>query len=932
MSDGFVNLHLHTNKSLLDGMIKADELMKKTLDFNQIAVAVTDHGNMYSIVDAHKEAKKQGQKFITGVELYTVKDHTIKGKAEGDSEATANRNHLIMLAKNKSGYQKMCRIVSKGYTDGFYYRPRVDRGIFEEFVDKKENDLIVSSACFVKGTKVTTENGIKNIEDVVKGDKVLTHKGVYKEVESPTQREYSAMMCNVKTLSGLNVECTSDHKFLVVSEYDATTSKTVGRYYKENVTSKMTEVENNALKSYSVVCKERWKEAFFLQRDDFLLTPINEEVKDVTELEITLYKYVKNDYVAYQKQIKITDEFLEFIGFCCANGKLKTMNFDKAKFGFYFISLKDDEQSYVFSLAKKFFGITPTIKDDCCFFSDSVSYEFFRTHIGNSIPNFVKTLPYKRQMKFIKGYFKNNINLNYPLNNAGYLQLNIPFEHFYDMMHIMHRNYITFIAKEYNGIYHLTIGNGLVTRLADFINGKTDEYERFSLDNPISCLPIEIDGVMYMKHRVVHVNRVMTDGQTQIVHCLKVKDVHSFTANGIAVHNCLAGEIPQHIMKGDIESAKEVVLYYQNLFNGNFYLEIQPMESYQQYIVNKAIIEMSKDLSVPIIATTDAHYLNYEDKETHDVLLCLQSSSLRSDHNRWYFPGNSYYVMNREEITDYFKRKYQYKLIKKRNTKKNASSEFKFEYVHNYDGEKFTNPDKTIKDFVEVVEEGEFNYSDLDQNVIAQSIAETENVANQCNFEIELGKHYLPKIDIPSDNEHFNQWRSKLSTDNKVNEDYLRYLCIKGLKKLGLTSQEYRERLEYELGVINSMDFPDYFLIYYDIAKFCADENIPIGPGRGCFVPTSMVNTQNGNKYIADIDVGDVVFGVDEQQHEVVDLMSYDVEEDVVSFNVEDKKIDGATLDHKIYAIKKVDYDNGIRNPQWYAANELEVGDYIAEV
>lgn len=220
MSDGFVNLHLHTNKSLLDGMIKVEDLMKKTLEFNQNAVAITDHGNMYAVVDAYKEAKKQGQKFITGVELYTVENHTIKGKSEGESEATAKRNHFIMLAKNKSGYQKMCRIVSKGYTDGFYYRPRVDKGIFEEFLDDKEDDLIASSACFFAGTKVLTDKGTKNIEDVVSGDKVLTHRGVYKEVEQPTCRDYNKMLCRIRTSSGLTINCTSDHKFLYLSQYD----------------------------------------------------------------------------------------------------------------------------------------------------------------------------------------------------------------------------------------------------------------------------------------------------------------------------------------------------------------------------------------------------------------------------------------------------------------------------------------------------------------------------------------------------------------------------------------------------------------------------------------------------------------------------------------------------------------------------------------
>ena len=149
MSDGFVNLHVHSEYSLLDGMIKVDDLVKKTLEFNQIASVITDHGNAYTIPDHFKEAKKQGQHAIAGVELYTVKDHTLKGKDEGETENGAKRNHFLLLAKNKTGYQKMCRILSKGYTEGFYYRPRVDNGIMEEYLDPdgKESDVIGSSAC-----------------------------------------------------------------------------------------------------------------------------------------------------------------------------------------------------------------------------------------------------------------------------------------------------------------------------------------------------------------------------------------------------------------------------------------------------------------------------------------------------------------------------------------------------------------------------------------------------------------------------------------------------------------------------------------------------------------------------------------------------------------------------------------------------------------
>ena len=325
-------------------------------------------------------------------------------------------------------------------------------------------------------------------------------------------------------------------------------------------------------------------------------------------------------------------------------------------------------------------------------------------------------------------------------------------------------------------------------------------------------------------------------------------------------------------------------------------------------------------------------YLKKEDKKTHDVLLCLQSHSLISDPNRWRFPGNTYYIMQKGELLSYFKKEYSYKKIKKENKKKNAVSPFKYEYVHDYDGDKFTNPEKSINGFVEVVDEGHFSYADLNQDIIEEAIAETEHVAQLCTFEIELGKHYLPKIPIPIDEPQFKHWEEKKKNKGKINEDYLRFLCIKGLKKLGLTEKKYRERLDYELGIINGMDFPDYFLIYYDIAKFCHDENIPFGPGRGCFVADSIVEESDKSVYIPNVKIGDKVLCHDELYHDVVAKHEYDIDEDIVSLQYGDNQIHGVTKDHKIYAIKQEDYDKGVRTPQWYSANDLNIGDYICEL
>ncbi len=136
MSNPFVHLHLHSEFSLLDGAIKINELPKVIKAKGMDAVAITDHGAMYGVVDFYKACKKEGVKPIIGCEVYLSKD---RHRREVDDE----RYHLILLAENNEGYHNLIKIVSKGYTEGFYYKPRIDKEVLMEF----KEGIIATSAC-----------------------------------------------------------------------------------------------------------------------------------------------------------------------------------------------------------------------------------------------------------------------------------------------------------------------------------------------------------------------------------------------------------------------------------------------------------------------------------------------------------------------------------------------------------------------------------------------------------------------------------------------------------------------------------------------------------------------------------------------------------------------------------------------------------------
>jgi DNA polymerase-3 subunit alpha len=135
----FVHLHLHTEFSLLDGACRIGELLDKVAELKMPAVAVTEHGNMFSSVIFHDEAKKRGVKAILGCEVYVAPgDRRDRSGTPGETA-----NHLVLLAETDEGYHNLIKLVSSGYTEGFYYKPRIDKALLAEHA----KGLIGLSSC-----------------------------------------------------------------------------------------------------------------------------------------------------------------------------------------------------------------------------------------------------------------------------------------------------------------------------------------------------------------------------------------------------------------------------------------------------------------------------------------------------------------------------------------------------------------------------------------------------------------------------------------------------------------------------------------------------------------------------------------------------------------------------------------------------------------
>ncbi|MGD1074454.1 MAG: DNA polymerase III subunit alpha [Thermodesulfovibrionales bacterium] len=136
----FVPLHLHTEYSLLDGSIKIDELVQRATQLKMPAVAITDHGNLCGAIEFYKKLTKAGIKPIIGCEVYVAPAKRFDKKGANASETSF---HLILLAKDNAGYKNLVTLVSKAYTEGFYYKPRIDKDLLAQF----SGGLIGLSAC-----------------------------------------------------------------------------------------------------------------------------------------------------------------------------------------------------------------------------------------------------------------------------------------------------------------------------------------------------------------------------------------------------------------------------------------------------------------------------------------------------------------------------------------------------------------------------------------------------------------------------------------------------------------------------------------------------------------------------------------------------------------------------------------------------------------
>lgn len=259
----------------------------------------------------------------------------------------------------------------------------------------------------------------------------------------------------------------------------------------------------------------------------------------------------------------------------------------------------------------------------------------------------------------------------------------------------------------------------------------------------------------------------------------------------IALTGCIKGEIPQAIIEDKIEEAKNLVKKYQELFGSeNFYLEVQHHPSIPDYEkVNQVFFDWSKKYGLPVVATNDIHYLEKQDAEAQDILLCLQTKKKKEDKKRLCMLGADF---------------------------------------------SFRSPEKMAEDFKDYPE----------------ALENTQRIVEACNLEIELGKIKLPHFEVPngkSADEYLKELCEKGlekrygQTTRKLESEEAEKLESASKLPSCQASKLISDRLKYELSIIERTGFATYFLIVQDFVNWAKDHGIVVGPGRGS-APGSLVS------------------------------------------------------------------------------------------
>ena len=237
----------------------------------------------------------------------------------------------------------------------------------------------------------------------------------------------------------------------------------------------------------------------------------------------------------------------------------------------------------------------------------------------------------------------------------------------------------------------------------------------------------------------------------------------------IALSACLKGEVASHCLRDRMPQAREAAEWYSTLFRDRYYIELQENTLPEQTTANGRLLELAREMGLPVVATNDCHYLNREDARAHEVLLCLQTGKTMSDPGHMKFSADEFYFKSPAEMA------------------------------------------------------AAFHY-------IPEALSTTVEVAERCNVEFDFKSYHFPQY-VPPDRKTLDEVLEEEAVAGL--RERFSAIRVKNPAFSEADEQAYFERLRIELDCIRQMGFPGYFLIVADFINWAKGQGIPVGPGRG---------------------------------------------------------------------------------------------------
>ncbi len=283
--------------------------------------------------------------------------------------------------------------------------------------------------------------------------------------------------------------------------------------------------------------------------------------------------------------------------------------------------------------------------------------------------------------------------------------------------------------------------------------------------NPYYHLVLLCKNQTGYKNLIYMVSKGYTDGFYQKPR-IDMELLREHSKGLVCLSGCLAGKIPQLILKNNITEAYNHALEMKELFGEDFYLEIQDHGLSEERQILPSIVDISNKYSIPLVATNDVHYMKKKDAELQNVLVCMQTNNVVSEKNPLGFESDEYYFKDEAKMRQLFAEH-------------------------------------------------------------PEAIDNTVEIAEKCNFEFDFSKYIYPKISF-DENLTAEQYLKKLTLEgfeDKISKGDIRFDRI--------SRDKYEERIKYELNVICSMGYAEYFLIVSDFVNYARNNDIPTSPGRG---------------------------------------------------------------------------------------------------